>query len=73
MADRSSNRQNVRREGTIKNLTASRGKPSTSGRSRAFRVAKRDLMPFIERNPKVAIAIIQELAQRLERANDHLG
>lgn len=39
---------------------------------RAFRVAKWDLMPFIERNPKVAVAIIQELARRLERVTDQL-
>jgi hypothetical protein len=36
-------------------------------------VAKWDLMPFVERNPKVALAIIQELAQRLERVTNQLG
>lgn len=40
---------------------------------RAFRVAKWDLLPFVERNPKVAMAIIQELARRLERTTAQLG
>ncbi|MEX2279745.1 MAG: cyclic nucleotide-binding domain-containing protein [Acidimicrobiia bacterium] len=59
-------------------LFAESGHPRSAGvyartDVRAFRVAKWDLMPFIERNPKVATAIIQELAQRLERATDQLG
>lgn len=59
-------------------LFAESGHPRSAGvyaktEVRAFRVAKWDLMPYIERNPKVALAIIQELAQRLERATDQLG
>lgn len=59
-------------------LFAESGHPRSAGvyaktGVRAFRVAKWDLMPFIERNPKVALAIIQELAQRLERATNQLG
>lgn len=58
-------------------LFAESGHPRSAGvyakeGVRAFRVAKWDLMPFIERNPKVALAIIQELAQRLERVTDQL-
>lgn len=58
-------------------LFAESGHPRSAGvyakdTVRAFRVAKWDLMPFIERNPKVALAIIQELAQRLERVTDQL-
>ena len=59
-------------------LFADSGHPRSAGvyaktDVRAFRVAKWDLMPFIERNPKVALAIIQELAQRLERVTAQLG
>ena len=58
-------------------LFADSGHPRSAGvyaisEVRAFRVAKWDLMPFIERNPKVATAIIQELARRLERVTNRL-
>lgn len=58
-------------------LFADSGHPRSAGvyaisDVRAFRVAKWDLMPFIERNPKVATAIIQELARRLERVTNQL-
>jgi CRP-like cAMP-binding protein len=59
-------------------LFADSGHPRSAGvyartEVSAFRVAKWDLMPFVERNPKVALAIIQELAQRLERVTNQLG
>jgi CRP/FNR family transcriptional regulator, cyclic AMP receptor protein len=55
-------------------LFAESGAPRTAGvyaktETRAFRVAKWDLLPFVERNPKVAMAFIRELARRLEEAN----
>ncbi|HVR31401.1 MAG TPA: cyclic nucleotide-binding domain-containing protein [Acidimicrobiia bacterium] len=58
-------------------LFADSGHPRSAGvyaisDVRAFRVAKWDLMPFVERNPKVATAIIQELARRLERVTNQL-
>lgn len=58
-------------------LFADSGHPRSAGvyaktDVRAFRVAKWDLMPFIERNPQVALAIIRELAQRLERATNQM-
>jgi len=36
---------------------------------RAFRVAKWDLLPYVENHPDVAMAVIRELARRLEEAN----
>ena len=40
---------------------------------RAFRVAKWDLLPFVENNPKVAMAVIGELARRLEETTARLS
>jgi CRP/FNR family transcriptional regulator, cyclic AMP receptor protein len=59
-------------------LFADAGSPRTAGvyateETRAFRVAKWDLIPFVEHNPKVAMAIIQELAVRLTRTTAQLG
>ncbi len=59
-------------------LFADVGSPRTAGvyateETRAFRVPKWDLIPFVEHNPKVALAIIQELARRLERTTAQLG
>lgn len=59
-------------------LFADSGTPRSAGvyaksDTRAFRVAKWDLIPFVERNPPVALAIIQELARRLERTTAQLG
>ena len=59
-------------------LFADSGSPRTAGvyaksDTRAFRVAKWDLLPLIEQHPAVAIAVIQELARRLERTTAQLG
>lgn len=59
-------------------LFADSGSPRTAGvvaktETRAFRVAKWDLIPFVEQHPKVAMAVIQELARRLERTTAALG
>lgn len=59
-------------------LLADSGSPRTAGvyaknETRAFRVAKWDLLPFVERNPQVAMAVIRELARRLERTTAQLG
>lgn len=59
-------------------LFAESGHPRSAGvyakdTVRAFRVAKWDLMPMVERNPEVALAIIKELAQRLERVTNQLA
>ena len=59
-------------------LFADSGSPRSAGvyaktDVRAFRVPKWDLLPFVERNPKVALAIIKELARRLERTTAQLG
>lgn len=59
-------------------LFADSGSPRTAGvyagtETRAFRVAKWDLLPFVENNPKVAMAVIQELARRLQRTTAQLG
>lgn len=59
-------------------LFADSGSPRTAGvyaktDVRAFRVAKWDLVPFVEHHPKVAMAVIQELARRLERTTAALG
>jgi len=58
-------------------LFAGTESPRTAGvyartETRAFRVAKWDLLPFVESNPKVAMAVIQELARRLERTTAQL-
>lgn len=59
-------------------LFADSGTPRSAGvyaktETRAFRVAKWDLVPFVERNPAVAMAVIQELARRLESTTAQLG
>ena len=59
-------------------LFADSGSPRTAGvyaatSTRAFRVAKWDLVPLIEQHPPVAMAVIQELARRLERTTAALG
>ncbi len=59
-------------------LFADSGSPRTAGvyaksEVRAFRVAKWDLIPFVEKHPRVAMAVIQELARRLERTTAALG
>lgn len=59
-------------------LFADSGAPRTAGvrakdEVRAFRVAKWDLIPFVEGNPKVAMAVISELARRLEATTAQLG
>lgn len=53
-------------------LFADSGSPRTAGvravsEVRAFRVAKWDLLPFVEAHPEVALAVIRELARRLEQ------
>lgn len=55
-------------------LFADTGTPRTAGvyaatDVRAFRVAKWDLLPYVENHPDVAMAVIRELARRLEEAN----
>lgn len=55
-------------------LFADTGTPRTAGVCaatdvRAFRVAKWDLLPYVENHPDVAMAVIRELARRLEEAN----
>lgn len=55
-------------------LFAGTGSPRTAGvyastDVRAFRVAKWDLLPYVEEHPDVAMAVIRELARRLEEAN----
>lgn len=55
-------------------LFADTGTPRTAGvyaatDVRAFRVAKWDLLPYVEKHPDVAMAVIRELARRLEEAN----
>ena len=55
-------------------LFADSGTPRSAGvyastEVRAFRVAKWDLLPFVENHSAVAMAVIQELARRLEDAN----
>jgi CRP-like cAMP-binding protein len=59
-------------------LFADSGSPRTAGvyaksDTSAFRVAKWDLVPLIEQHPAVAMAVIQELARRLERTTAALG
>ena len=58
-------------------LFADSGTPRSAGvyastEVRAFRVAKWDLLPFVENHSSVAMAVIQELARRLEDANAKL-
>ena len=58
-------------------LFADSGTPRSAGVRaatdvRAFRVAKWDLLPYVERHPDVAMAVIRELARRLEKANARL-
>lgn len=59
-------------------LFADSGTPRSAGvyaksETRAFRVAKWDLVPFVERSPAVAMAVIRELARRLENTTAQLG
>lgn len=59
-------------------LFADSGTPRSAGvyaksETRAFRVAKWDLVPFVERSPAVAMAVIRELARRLESTTAQLG
>ena len=58
-------------------LFADSGTPRSAGvyastEVRAFRVAKWDLLPFVENHSAVAMAVIQTLARRLEDANAKL-
>ncbi len=59
-------------------LFADSGSPRTAGvvaktTVRAFRVAKWDLIPLVEAHPEVAMAVIRDLARRLERTTAELG
>lgn len=58
-------------------LLSDQGKPRSAGvyatsETRAFRIAKWDLVPLVEANPPVAMAIIKELAVRLENTTERL-
>lgn len=58
-------------------VLADQGKPRTAGvyaktETRAFRLAKWDLVPMVENNPAVAMAVITELARRLENTTAQL-
>jgi CRP-like cAMP-binding protein len=59
-------------------LFADSGSPRTAGvvaktTVRAFRVAKWDLIPLVEAHPDVAMAVIRDLARRLETTTAKLG
>ena len=59
-------------------LFADSGSPRTAGvfaktTVRAFRVAKWDLIPLVEAHPDVAMAVIRDLARRLERTTAEMG
>ena len=59
-------------------LFADSGSPRTAGvvaksTVRAFRVPKWDLVPLVEAHPEVAMAVIRDLARRLERTTAELG
>lgn len=59
-------------------LFADSGSPRTAGvvaksTVKAFRVPKWDLVPLVEAHPEVAMAVIRDLARRLERTTAELG
>lgn len=59
-------------------LFADSGSPRTAGivaktRTRAFRIPSWDLIPLVEAHPKVAMAVIRDLARRLQNTTAQLG
>ena len=58
-------------------LFANSGSPRTASviartRTRAFRIPSWDLIPLVEEHPDVAMAVIRDLARRLERTTAQL-
>lgn len=58
-------------------LFADSGSPRTAsvvarGRTRAFRIPSWDLIPLVEEHPDVAMAVIRDLARRLQRTTAQL-
>ncbi len=58
-------------------LFANSGSPRTASviartRTRAFRIPSWDLIPLVEEHPEVAMAVIRDLARRLERTTAQL-
>ncbi|HEY5652308.1 MAG TPA: Crp/Fnr family transcriptional regulator [Acidimicrobiia bacterium] len=59
-------------------LFADSGSPRTAGivaktRTRAFRIPSWDLIPLVEAHPEVAMAVIRDLARRLQKTTAQLG